>query len=387
MFDYIFNIFYKNIQTPDKKRESVGQFAGIMGIIFNAFLCLVKIVTGIIASSVSIVADGVNNLSDALSSAITVVCFKLSGKPADEDHPYGHERIEYVVTLFLAFLIMFIGYELIKTSAGRIIHPQETKLTVATIVALVSAIVIKLFMSRMYRHYSRTINSSVLMATSKDSFNDALSTMGILASNILSLLLGISLDGYVGVAVSLFIILSAVSLIKDAIDPLLGKPPEKAFVNELGNTILDYDGIIGIHDLIVHSYGPNKAFASVHAEVDASGNILKSHDLIDNVEREVAAKFGIELVIHMDPIVTDDERLNANRVVVCNVVSGIDARLTIHDFRMVPGNTHTNLIFDVVLPFDFKEEPRQLLENIEKSVKSELGDEYFCVVNFDRNYI
>ena len=386
MFNFLTNIFIPKNTTPAKKREFVGKFAGISGIVLNGFLCVFKAITGVLAGSVAVIADAVNNLSDALSSVITVISFKFSGKPADKDHPYGHERIEYVITLFLAFFIMFIGYEFIKTSVDRIIHPASTDISVLTVVVLVVAVAVKLFMYGMYLHYSRSIDSTVLKATAQDSLNDAIATGAILLAGILSKLLDLPLDGYVSLGVSLLIIWSAIGLIKDAMDPLLGTPPDREFVKKLGDKIKSYDGVIGIHDLIVHSYGPNKTFASVHAEVDAKGDILHSHDLIDNIEREVSGEFSLELVIHMDPIITSDEAVDNARNTVMEIVSGIDNILTIHDFRMVPGNTHTNLIFDVVLPFKFNYSPEELLDKVSSEVKERMGEQYYCVVNFDRDY-
>lgn len=383
MFENLVKLFTKD--TTD--RESIGKTAGVFGIICNAVLCVIKLIAGVIAGSVSIIADAVNNLSDALSSGITVVCFKMSGKPADEDHPYGHERIEYVATLLLAFFILFIGYELIKTSVGRIINPQYTRFSIAAVFVLLVSIAGKFFMNRMYLAYARMIDSAMLKATAQDSLNDVFSTAAVLLSGVISVVFDIALDGYVGAAVSVLIIWSGISLIKDALDPILGSAPDAELVHKLAHKIMSYEGIIGIHDLIVHSYGPSKTFASVHAEVDANGDILASHDIIDNIERDVHSETGVELVIHMDPIVTDDESVDSAKKTVSGIVANIDSALSIHDFRMVPGNTHTNLIFDVVLPFGFKLGQKELLEQIQNAVWKNLGNEFFCVINFDRSYI
>ncbi len=386
MFDFLINIFIPKNSTPAKKREFVGKFAGISGVVLNVFLCAFKALAGVLCGSVAVIADAVNNLSDALSSVITIVSFKFSGKPADEDHPYGHERIEYVITLFLAFFIMFIGYEFIKTSVGRIINPQKTDLSVLTVTVLVVAVLVKLFMYAMYMHYAKEIDSPVLKATARDSLNDSIATGAILIAGVISKVLELQIDGYVSLGVSLLIIWSAIGLIKDAMDPLLGTPPDKDFVNKLADKVKSYDGVIGIHDLIVHSYGPNKTFASVHAEVDAKADLLCSHDIIDNIEKEVSAEFGLELVIHMDPIVMDDEAVSAARSAVTKAVSSVDCVLTIHDFRMVPGNTHTNLIFDVVVPFKFVYSCEELNSRISSEVKQQLGEDYFCVINYDNDY-
>lgn len=382
MFEFLINLFTKD----NKNRESIGKTAGVFGIICNVILCAIKMAAGLIFGSVAVVADAFNNLSDALTSVITVVSFKLSGKPADEDHPYGHERIEYVVTLILAFLIIFIGYELIKTSFGRIINPSESEFGLLMAAVLVISIAGKLFMNRMYRAYANMADSAVLKATAQDSLNDAISTGAVLVCLVISHFIKVELDGYVGICVSLFIIWSGISLIKEALNPILGTAPDTEFICKLEKKILSYDGVIGIHDLIVHSYGPSKTFASVHAEVDAKGDILESHDMIDNIEREASGEFGIELVIHMDPIVTDDEATNEARGKVKDIIENIDMCLSMHDFRMVPGSTHTNLIFDVAVPYNFELSQKELLAKIQFGVIEKIGNSYFCVVNFDSIY-
>lgn len=382
MFEFLINLFTKD----NKNRESIGKTAGVFGIICNVILCAIKMAAGLIFGSVAVVADAFNNLSDALTSVITVVSFKLSGKPADEDHPYGHERIEYVVTLILAFLIIFIGYELIKTSFGRIVNPSESEFGLLMAAVLVISITGKLFMNRMYSAYANMADSAVLKATAQDSLNDAISTGAVLVCLVISHFIKVELDGYVGICVSLFIIWSGISLIKEALNPILGTAPDTEFICKLEKKILSYDGVIGIHDLIVHSYGPSKTFASVHAEVDAKGDILESHDMIDNIEREASGEFGIELVIHMDPIVTDDEATNEARGKVKDIVENIGTSLSMHDFRMVPGSTHTNLIFDVAVPYNFELSQKELLSKIQSGVTEKIGNSYFCVVNFDSIY-
>ncbi len=387
MLKFLVKIFVRQGLNPAQRREKVGRLAGFFGIVCNILLCAIKLAAGIVSGSISVIADALNNLTDALSSVITVICFKLSGKPADKDHPYGHERIEYVATLLLAFLIVFIGYELLKTSADRIINPHFSPLSVVTAVVLVVSVAGKLFMSVTYRGFADMIDSPVLKAAGQDSLNDVISTAAVLAAAVVGTLLNVSLDGYAGALVSLFIMWSGISLVKEALNPILGSAPDKEFVNTIAHKVISYEGVIGIHDLIVHSYGPNKIFASVHAEVDANDDVLASHDIIDNIEREVSQEMGIELVIHMDPIVTDDEAVSGARSTVENIVKEIDGVLSIHDFRMVPGNTHTNLIFDVVLPFEFKYNDDAVAQKIQTGVFETLGKEYFCVINFDRDYV
>ncbi len=370
-----------NIQN---EREKLGKFAGILGISGNVLLCVCKIIAGAFAGSVSVIADGINNLSDAISSVITLLSFKLSGKPADKDHPYGHQRIEYVATLILSFVILFVGYELVKTSVSRIINPVTISADALTVAVLVFSLAGKLAMNRMYVHFAKKTNSSVLKASAKDAINDVFATGALLVCVIVGDIAGIGLDGYAGLGVSAFIIWSGISLIRESVNPILGASPDKEIVDSLKVRILSYDGIMGMHDLIVHTYGPSKIFASVHAEIDARGDILASHDLIDNIERDILADTGVELVIHMDPIVTDDEEVTRAWRELKKIAKQIDERLTVHDFRIVRGRTHTNLIFDVVIPFEFSRRESEVGELIQKKITDNLGKEYYCVINYDR---
>ena len=334
------------------EREKLGKLAGILGISGNVLLCVCKIFAGALAGSVSVIADGINNLSDAISSVITLVSFKLSGKPADKDHPYGHQRIEYVATLILSFVILFVGYELVKTSVSRIINPVTISADALTVAVLVFSLAGKLAMNRMYVHFAKKTDSSVLKASAKDAINDVFATGALLVCVIVGDIAGIGLDGYAGLGVSAFIIWSGISLIKESVNPILGASPDKELVDSLKVRILSYDGIMGMHDLIVHTYGPSKIFASVHAEIDARGDILASHDLIDNIERDILSDTGVELVIHMDPIVTNDEEVTMAWRELKKIAKQFDERLTVHDFLIGRGRTHTNLIFDVVIPFE-----------------------------------
>ncbi len=386
MAELLVRLFVGGNMTPAEKREKTGKLAGFFGIFCNVFLCGVKAVLGILSGSISIIADSLNNLFDALSSIVTIICFRISGKPADKDHPYGHERIEYVATLILAFLILFVGYELVKSSFGRIFNPEYTKAGILSLVILTASVAVKLLMGKTFKDFSVMINSPVLKAASSDSYNDVFSTGAVLLSAVLSYVLKISLDGYAGLLVSIVIIKSGIELIKETLDPILGGVPDRDMVTKLAERVTGYEGIIGIHDLIVHSYGPNKTFASVHAEVDACGDILDSHDIIDNIEREVNQEMGIELIIHMDPVITDDENVRKTRESISEIVSKISSELTMHDFRMVVGKTHTNLIFDVVLPFDFEHTEKEMAKLIQSDVFRTLGREYYCVINFDKNY-
>lgn len=389
MFNFIIRLFIKDSDNvkSSRVREAHGRLAGIIGIICNIFLFAFKLAAGIVFGSVSVAADAVNNLSDALSSTVTVVCFKLSNKPADEDHPYGHQRIEYIAAMIVSFVILFIGYELIKTSLDRVLNPVETKFSYIMVTALLVSILVKIFMNRMYIFIGKKINSSVLKATAQDSINDVYSTAAVLISIFAAKLTGLKLDGYMGMAVSLFIMYSGIMLIKETLDPLLGTAPDDDFVKMAEEKILSYDGIIGIHDLMVHNYGPNKIFASVHAEVPAKNDVLESHDIIDNIERDFYNLYDVNLIIHMDPVVTDDENVMKSKNTVTEIVGSINGLLSIHDFRMVPGQTHTNLVFDVAVPYNFEYTDEQLGKIIESKVQKEMGENYYCVMSFDKQFI
>ncbi len=369
------------------EREKMGRTAGLIGIVCNALLFAFKLSAGLVFGSVSVVADAVNNLSDALSSTITVVCFRLSEKPADEEHPYGHQRIEYIAAMMVSFVILVIGYELIKTSFGKIFNPSETSFSYLTLGALAFSILVKLFMNRMYSAVGDSINSAVLKAAAQDSINDVYSTVAVLASVLITKMTNWELDGYMGLAVSAFIIWSGICLIKETADPLLGTAPDYEFVKKLENKIMEYDGIIGIHDMMVHSYGPNETFASVHAEVPSNADVLVSHDIIDNIERDIDKQYNVKLVIHMDPVVTDDEVTNAAKDKVVSIVQALSSKLSIHDFRMVPGKTHTNIVFDVVVPYGFEYGDEELKVRIDGMVKDKLGDNYYCVISVDKQYV
>lgn len=388
MLDGIVRIFIKDSDNVKSAvvREAHGRLAGIIGILCNLLLFFTKLIAGLVFSSISVTADAVNNLSDALSSVIATVSFKLSNKPADEEHPYGHRRIEYVAGMLVSIIILFIGYELLRTSVDKIIHPSDTGFGAVVVAVLCFSVLVKFFMNRMYLFIAGKINSTVLKATAQDSINDVYSTAAVLVSAVVSKISGVNLDGYMGVLVSLFIMYSGVSLIKEMLNPLLGTMPDHELVKLIEQKILSYDGILGIHDLMVHNYGPDRTYASVHAEVDAKEDVLVSHDIIDNIERDFLQEQGIHLVIHLDPIVTDDENVTALREKVCAIISAVEPSLSFHDFRVVFGQTHTNLIFDLVVPYSMKVSDKQLGERISSDVRREIGGSYCCVISFDREY-
>ena len=376
---------YKNVED-DKVRTSYGTMAGIFGIVTNFILVVIKLFIGILSFSISIIADAINNLSDMGSSLLTIIGFKISNKPADKDHPYGHQRVEYIISLIIAMVIAFVGLELFTTSIEKIITPDEIKFEVITFVVLGVAIVLKAVQGLFYLSASKKIDSLSLKASAKDSINDCISTTAVLIGTIISKVSGYNVDGIVGILVSGFIMYSAVMLIKETMSPLIGEKPDPELVEKVSRTVLSYPKILGIHDMITHLYGPSKVFISLHAEVDANENVLVSHDLIDNIEQDIKKEFGIELVIHMDPIETNNIELNNASIIVREVLKEIDPVLMFHDFRMVKGESHTNFIFDVLAPFNFRLSDEELVELIKLKVR-ERNDKYRCVILIDKDYV
>lgn len=384
MTGLLLKLFVRNsdqVEDPSV-RSAYGKLAGLVGIICNVLLFAGKLLAGLISGSVSVMADAVNNLSDASSSVVTLLGFKLAEKPADSDHPFGHARIEYLSGLVVAVMILLIGVELVKSSVDKILHPEVVAFTWLTAGILVASILVKLWMAAFSRTLGKKIDSSTLEATAADSRNDVISTAAVLAAGLVGKFTDWSIDGYAGLAVALFILYSGVSLIKETVDPLLGAATDPELVQEIGNEILSYDKIMGIHDLVVHDYGPGRRFASVHVEMDSREDPLACHDLIDDIERDFAQKHNLQLVIHYDPVVTDDEELNRMRKLVANEVASIDPRLSIHDFRMVRGPKHTNLIFDLVLPFEMDSRRDELKQLIDQRVQFE-DSKYYTVITFD----
>lgn len=375
---------YKEVKDP-KVREAYGKLAGAVGIFSNAFLCLAKIVVGLLSGSIAIVADGINNFSDASSSLITLIGFKLASAPEDRDHPYGHARIEYLSGLFVSVLIIVVGGKLFISSVEKILAPQETLINMVTILVLAGAVLVKIWQAMFYIQLGRKIDSVALIASGTDSRNDVISTAAVLLSIIVTKISNWQLDGYMGCLVALFIIWSGISLVRETVSPLLGEAPSAELVRDISDLALSFEGVLGIHDLIVHNYGPGKVFASVHIEVDADGDIMALHDMIDNIEREVSEKLRVELVAHMDPIRTHDPLLSHLREVITRRLSGVCGVLGIHDFRMVPGPTHTNVIFDIVLAYDCAYTEEEIRNMVGECLKEE-DPSYFAVITFDRDY-
>ena len=374
---------WQQVQRTDV-RERYGTLAAAVGILSNIFLCIIKGLIGLFSGSIAITADAVNNLSDAGSSVITLLAFKIAGKPADEEHPYGHARMEYISGMAVSFIIILLGLELMGSSFEKILHPEEVGVSALTYLVLIVSIAVKLWQGMFNRNLGKRISSEALQATAADSLNDVFSTGAVLLSTLVYQFTAIPIDGWVGMLVAIFITVSGVKLIMETGSPLLGQAPDPQMVRELEEKITAYDGVIGIHDLQVHNYGPGRVFATVHAEVPANRDILVSHDIIDNIEREVGHEMNLNLVIHMDPVVTDDERLNQLHAQVQLIVAGIDSNLSMHDFRAVFGPTHTNLVFDVVVPPGFSLSDSELSRRIEQQVQT-LGS-YFCVITVDHNY-
>ena len=385
MTQLLLRLFVKNHQDTQSPavREGYGKLAGLTGIVVNALLCAGKLLAGALSGSVSIMADAINNLSDAASSIVTLLGFKLAAKPADDAHPYGHQRVEYLAGLTVAALILLIGAELVKSSIQRILHPEAVAFTAVGAAVLLLSIAAKLWLCLFYRKLGKSIRSEALLASAADSRNDVASTAAVLAAYAFAYFTHIQIDGWAGLLVAVFILWSGVGIARDTIDPLLGEAPDEALVHAIAQEIRSYDArVLGIHDLIVHDYGPGRRFASVHVELDAREDVLEAHELIDNIERDVTKKLRVELVIHYDPIVTDDAEVNEVRQRVEAIVTEIDPRLSFHDFRMVRGREHSNVIFDLVLPFDLRGQEPSLRARIGEALHAE-NPRYRTVITFD----
>ena len=363
-------------------RARVGKRSGILGILANVLLFAGKLVIGTVSGSVSITADAMNNLSDATSSIVTIVGFRLAERPADENHPYGHARFEYLSGLAVAAMIVVIGFELAKTSFDKILHPEPVMFSGALVAVLLLSIGVKLILAAVNGSLGRAIDSTALLATAADSRNDCIATGAVLLSAVFAHLTSINVDGYAGLAVALFILYSGANTAKETISPLLGEAADPELQRTIVAALRSNDKVLGYHDLMVHDYGPGQRFASVHVEMDMREDVLTCHTIIDDIERQVLDSHGIHLVIHYDPVITDDEELNRMRTSVDKVLKSIDPRISIHDFRMVRGDTHTNLIFDMILPYDLDDQRQQIKRQLDAAIN--LGDtQYYTVITFD----
>ena len=384
MTGLLLRLFVKNHNDTENPvvRSAYGKLAGAVGIVCNLLLFAGKLLAGILSGSVAVTADAVNNLSDASSSLVTLLGFKLAERPADEEHPYGHARIEYISGLVVAALILLIGAELAKSSFSKILHPETVEFSLLTLGVLVGSILAKLWMALFCRKLGKRIDSTTLLATSADSRNDVISTAAVLVGCLAGYFFDVKLDGYIGMAVALFIIWSGCSIAKDTISPLLGEQASGELVRNISDLILSHEKILGIHDLMVHDYGPGNCFASVHAEMDSAEDPRTCHDIIDDIERDALRALRVHLVIHYDPITPDDEELNAARALVEQEIRSIDESLSLHDFRMVRGPGHTNLIFDLVIPYSMEDRKAELKARIDERLQRQ-DRKYYTVITFD----
>ena len=385
MISLLARLFIKQSGDEQAVRKAYGILCGAVGIGFNVLLFIGKFFAGTLAGSIAITADAFNNLSDAGSSFVTLLGFQMAGQKPDSEHPFGHGRIEYLSGLAVSMLILLMGVELAKSSLQKILHPEPVDSSPVVIAILCVSIAVKLYMFSYNRRLGRKLNSSAMEATSMDSLSDSAATLAVLIATLVGHFTGLMIDGWCGILVAAFILWSGFNAAKDTLDPLLGTPPTQEFVTQIRDIVMAHKSILGIHDLIVHDYGPGRVMISVHAEVSASENVLELHDEIDNVEKELREKLGCEAVIHMDPIVTDDGITEETRQRVAALVHCIDDEINIHDFRMVVGPTHTNVIFDAVVPFKFRLTDAEVREKIEAAVRA-LDGNYYAVVNVERPY-
>ena len=367
-------------------RRAWGALCGFVGIGLNILLFAGKLAAGTLSGSIAITADAFNNLSDAGSSVVTLLGFRLAGKKPDAGHPFGHGRLEYVSGLVVAGLILLMGAELAKSSVDKILHPEAVTFSWLAAGILLASIGVKLYMYLYNRAVGKKIKSAAMSATAADSLSDTAATSAVLLAMVIGKLTNVQLDGWVGLVVALFILWSAVQAARDTISPLLGQAPDPMLVKEIESLVMAHDTVVGIHDLVVHDYGPGRCIISLHAEVPADEQVLELHDVIDNIEEELAQKLHCEAVIHMDPVVVGDPTVTALHQQVAALVKTIDPRITIHDFRMVPGQTHTNLIFDAVIPFDERLTRQQVADRIRQMV-SEMEGDYRAVVKVENSYV
>ena len=372
---------YENTGDP-AVRDAVGRLSGIVGILCNVLLFAAKFLAGTLTGSVAITADAINNLSDASSSVVTLLGFKLASKPADEKHPYGYARIEYMAGLIVAGIILIIGYSLAQTSIEKIRHPETIEFSALSIAILVGSILMKLWMSRFNTILGNHIHSTTLLATAADSRNDVISTGTVLCACILAKSTGIIADGWMGLAVAVFILCSGIGIARDTISPLLGEVPDPELIHHIHDTMMARPEVLGVHDLVVHDYGPGRIFATAHAEMDCRADVMESHEVIDELEAQFRREDHLEVTIHYDPIVTDDPEMNELRSKVHDALKAIDSRLEMHDVRMVKGERHTNLIFDVLLPFDMVGRQAEIKQASQDAIHSDTH-QYFTVINFD----
>lgn len=387
MISILTKLFIKNSDdtTNPSVRQAYGMLCGGAGIGLNVLLFLIKFLAGQLSGSIAITADAFNNLSDAGSSVITLVGFKMAGQKPDNDHPFGHGRIEYIAGMLVSVIILMMGVELFKSALDKILHPVPVYASGLVLAILVISIAMKLYMFLYNRRIGRRIDSAAMMATARDSISDSISTIAVLFTTLLALWTDIRIDGWCGILVALFVLWTGYGAMKDTVSPLLGQPPEPEFVAKIEEIIMKYkeQGVLGLHDLVVHNYGPGRVMLSVHVEVPSDGDILELHDMIDLIEHELAKELNCSAVIHMDPICVNDEETNKIKEKVAKIIGDMEGEVNFHDFRMVHGPTHTNLIFDVVVPYDYVMTDNELVSYIQEKVR-ELDENYFVVIDVDK---
>ena len=384
LFSKLFIPHYQDTKQP-AVRQAYGILCGAVGIFLNLCLFAGKFTAGLLSSSIAITADAFNNLSDAGSSFITLIGFRLSGQEPDPDHPFGHGRVEYLAGLIVSGVILLMAAELIKSSFQKILHPEALTFSPVAIGILAASILVKLYMHLYNKNTARKIDSAAMMATATDSLSDAIATFAVLIATLTEHFSGLHIDGWCGIVVGLFICYAGISAAKDTINPLLGQPPEKEFVKRIEDIVLSHPDVLGIHDLIVHNYGPGRVMISLHAEVSASGDILILHDTIDNIERQLQKELLCSAVIHMDPVVTDDAETSHLREMMTAIVQEMSPSLKLHDFRLVKGPTHTNIIFDVLVPWHFKLDDDQIRTFIASRARA-IVPAYYTVINVDKDF-
>lgn len=384
MTNMLLRLFIKNCDDTQNPavRSAIGKLAGLTGIVCNCLLTVLKLVIGQLVGSMAIIADGVNNLSDAASSLTTLLGFRMAQRPADKQHPYGHARYEYLSGLAVAALILLIGAELVKSSIAKIINPEPIDISAATIALLAASVAVKLWMSGFYKTLGKKINSTALYATSVDSRNDVISTCAVLLGCLVNYLFGLNIDGYVGLAVAIFILYSSVGIAKDTISPLLGQQADDELVDKITELVLSHEKVLGVHDLLVHDYGPGRCYASAHVELSADEDPMACHDIIDDIECDVLEKMNVHFVIHYDPVVQNDAEQNEMRRTVGEIIRELNPAFSIHDFRIVRGSAQSKLVFDLGVPYSMIEKKKEIKERIDAAL-NERGKKYITIIRFD----
>ncbi|HIS63135.1 MAG TPA: cation transporter [Candidatus Scybalomonas excrementigallinarum] len=373
---------YENIHDASV-RQAYGMLGGGLGIACNLILFLAKLIAGIMTGAISIMADAFNNLSDAGSSIVTLIGFKLAGKPADKEHPFGHGRMEYLAGLFISAAIMLVGWQLGTSSIDKILHPEEVTYRMLSIIILIGSVLVKFWMASYNRYLGNKIQSATMKATAMDSLSDCIATTAVLLSIAIGYFTDLQVDGIAGLIVSIFIFIAGINAMKDTVQPLLGQAPDAEFVKGIERVVMSHSAIVGIHDMMVHDYGPGRVMVSLHAEIPVEMDFMEAHDIIDDIEMDIKNEFQCDITIHMDPVVLEDEKTNQMRERVKGIVESVENDLTMHDFRMTTGPLRTNLIFDVVVPYDSKKTDKEIKEEITEQV-SQIGENYYARVQIDK---